>query len=408
MISGTAEPGARIVLNGNSALTATVASNGTWALTVPDAAVTFGIGPYTLSAVATDAAGNAGTPTTRAIQIETQGPNYEISVPLAVATQQFSVGANKAGTAGVYLGTTLLGNAAAFIAGGSGVVQVQPQASLTVADLRVTDAAGNVGTLSHSGVNSSTSVVKVFLGTNNQADFMPPETITGTSGDDLLFGFGGPDVFNGFAGVDSIIGGDGNDTLLLTATSLDLNRASDQQLNSLELIDASGATAAIHVDLSRQTESFTVRAGAGGNNDTLVGGAGGDRLAGGRGADVLTGNAGNDLFEYAFGSGITPQNVGGDTITDFEGAGAAGGDLILLSQALFGLSTASGQIAAADFQAVSGNITAATQRIVFDQVTGTLYYNATSAAGDEVALVAIRSNGLPVSGLNANDIFIIA
>ena len=59
--------------------------------------------------------------------------------------------------------------------------------------------------------------------------------------------------------------------------------------------------------------------------DTLRGGAGNDRLIGGAGRDRLTGGAGNDIFRYE------RFTDGGDKITDFKGAGLAGGDKIDVS-----------------------------------------------------------------------------
>ncbi len=73
-------------------------------------------------------------------------------------------------------------------------------------------------------------------------------------------------------------------------------------------------------------------------DDVIQGGGGDDAITGGLGADTLTGGAGNDRF--TFGPGIprsdsTPLAV--DRITDFEGLGVAGGDVIDLPQNSSGL-----------------------------------------------------------------------
>lgn len=60
--------------------------------------------------------------------------------------------------------------------------------------------------------------------------------------------------------------------------------------------------------------------------DTLRGGGGADRLRGGDGVDSLAGGSGADIFEFAQTSHSSRRYT--DTILDFEGAGAAGGDLI--------------------------------------------------------------------------------
>jgi len=57
----------------------------------------------------------------------------------------------------------------------------------------------------------------------------------------------------------------------------------------------------------------------------LTGDAGNNRITGGLGADILTGGGGNDTFVFR------PGEVFGDTIVDFNGAGAGAGDLLLFS-----------------------------------------------------------------------------
>ena len=47
-------------------------------------------------------------------------------------------------------------------------------------------------------------------------------------------------------------------------------------------------------------------------------------LDGGEGADILTGGKGNDLFVFRAGQ------ADGDVVTDFQGSGAVGGDMLKL------------------------------------------------------------------------------
>lgn len=67
----------------------------------------------------------------------------------------------------------------------------------------------------------------------------------------------------------------------------------------------------------------------GSRGDTLIGNAGVDTLHGGAGADRLTGGADDDFF--VFNSTSESGSWFRDVITDFTGAGAAGGDLIDVS-----------------------------------------------------------------------------
>jgi Ca2+-binding RTX toxin-like protein len=76
-------------------------------------------------------------------------------------------------------------------------------------------------------------------------------------------------------------------------------------------------------------------------NDELFGGKGADQISGGDGddeiegeehADILTGGAGNDQFNF-FTNPFQPDStlLLRDVVTDFEGVGITGGDVIRLS-----------------------------------------------------------------------------
>jgi Ca2+-binding RTX toxin-like protein len=66
----------------------------------------------------------------------------------------------------------------------------------------------------------------------------------------------------------------------------------------------------------------------GAGDDTLDGSGGNDTLVAGAGADVLTGGAGDDLFLFDVAGLPNSPPATPDLITDFEGAGVAGGDRI--------------------------------------------------------------------------------
>jgi hypothetical protein len=115
------------------------------------------------------------------------------------------------------------------------------------------------------GVNTTEFVLTVIVGSNAS------ETLTGTSGADLILGRGGADTLNGGDGADLLCGGNGADTVN--------GGDGDDTLNG------------------------------GRGNDVLSGGDGDDVLRGGLGADVLTGGEGADSFSGGAGS---------DTNTDFD------------------------------------------------------------------------------------------
>ncbi|WP_448505958.1 retention module-containing protein [Immundisolibacter sp.] len=134
------------------------------------------------------------------------------------------------------------------------------------------DSVSQVFDVTLSGSSGGSFTVEGLAATSNAG-----QTVTGSSGHDLLLGASGHDTLNG---------GDGNDTL---------------------------------------------NGGAG--NDTLNGGTGNDILIGGPGADILTG--GDDSDHFVFRS--EDLGTGVDTIIDFNvAAPASGGDVLDISDLLAG------------------------------------------------------------------------
>ncbi|MFN6541380.1 MAG: beta strand repeat-containing protein [Nostoc sp. EkiNYC01] len=116
-------------------------------------------------------------------------------------------------------------------------------------------------------------------------------------------------------------------------------------------------------------------------DDLLRGGSGNDSLIGGRGNDTLVGGVGADFFVYNSNAQFTTTAVGIDTITDFN---RSEGDKIVLDKTTFSAITSAvgtGFSNANDFQITNlGGTSTAT--IVYDSVSGQLFYNQNgSAAG---------------------------
>ena len=128
------------------------------------------------------------------------------------------------------------------------------------------------------------------------------DTITGSQGADSIT-LNSNDTVIGFVGADTISGGNyyGNNTLILNGTSIDLNNASDAQLSGVQIIDASSAVSPTLIDLSKQTEVFTILASST-VATSIIGSAGDDAFTvftstetidGGAGSNTLTVNATN-------------------------------------------------------------------------------------------------------------------
>lgn len=191
--------------------------------------------------------------------------------------------------------------------------------------------------------------------------------ILGNAAANELYGFGGNDVMQGGAGNDTYYvheagdrvfekSGEGTDTV---KTTVSYTLTEDQSIEVLktEYVDADATLTLIGND----------------RNNVIEGHRGSDIINGKAGSDTLTG--GDDGYVrdvFVFDTALGPSNI--DRITDF-GAGWFNSDVIHLDDAVFkGLAT--GGLAAAAFKnTVRGSIDA-DDRILYDENTGALSYDA--------------------------------
>ena len=179
------------------------------------------------------------------------------------------------------------------------------------------------------------------------------DALTGDAGSNTLSGGAGNDTLAGLGGADHLLGGDDADTLY----------------------GDSGA-------------------------DTLVGGNGDDLLEGGAGNDTLTGDAGEDSFRF----NSMPGAGHIDTVTDFEGAGAAGGDVLMLDHDwFFGMSA--GALADDAFQTGTVALAFAT-RILYNPSTGALFFDQDGSL-TTFSPVQFATLGTSPAGLAAGDLLIV-
>ncbi|OMH27140.1 DUF4214 domain-containing protein [Motiliproteus sp. MSK22-1] len=204
------------------------------------------------------------------------------------------------------------------------------------------------------------------------------DTLSGEGGDDILEGGPGVDAMSGGAGADTFVytaasdlsgaeqiqGGEGDDTIQVNSSTLDLSAA---QITDIEIVQLSADTTEIMIS-GAQYDALTTLSGttastlifsdrvtfqmsedsilsgitaietrgtqsadlSGNSSDNrLTTGSGIDQLTGGAGADVLEGGGGDDIYVYNAASDSQFSNgntFNGDTLVEFNFSG----DRILL------------------------------------------------------------------------------
>ena len=242
------------------------------------------------------------------------------------------------------------------------------------------------------------------------------DTIRGAGGNDSLFGGLGDDRLNGAAGADAAHGGAGDDIYLVdslgdsaienAAEGTDLVRSGisfklGANLENLVLTDAavkgegnSLANAITGNELANMLLGLAGKDSLLGEegNDNLRGGRGMDELVGGVGVDKLTGNGGRDAFVFD-----TAPGGGVDKVRDFD----AGKDLFWLDKDIF--AAIGNKLGKAEF-AIGKKAGDASDRIIFDEDTGRLFYDANGNAAGGKLLFAKLAKG---AGLDHTDFVMI-
>ncbi|GAB4201770.1 MAG: calcium-binding protein [Coleofasciculaceae cyanobacterium] len=206
----------------------------------------------------------------------------------------------------------------------------------------------------------------LFGGTDN-------DLMLGGAGTDYLYGEANDDTFFGGQDSDNLFGGDGNDVLYggdFTWFSTDSDASTDYLLggNGDDALYGSGGDDFLYGE-----------SGA----DSLNGGAGIDWLTGNAGNDLLTGNTGADRFLYNAYRAFRSDDIGVDTINDFNWGE---GDKIVLGKETFTALESLGGTGFSvwsEFASVSSDAAAEGSNafIVYNYINGKLFYNANGSAG---------------------------
>jgi serralysin len=234
------------------------------------------------------------------------------------------------------------------------------------------------------------------------------DTLFGDSGNDRLYGRTGDDQLHGGDGNDRLYGEDGDDLFdggagtdiayYSTATAgvtvnLGIVGAQDTVSNGFDtLVGIERIIASAyddHLTGSNAGETFNGQNGndaidGGGGRDYIFGEAGNDIISGGLGNDRLYGGAGQDNFRF---DTLPNTSTNWDYISDYSVAD----DTIQLSQAVFSTIDSVGALSAAEFRLGSAAADAS-DRIIYDQARGYIYYDADgNGAGHQVLFARVAA-----------------
>jgi Ca2+-binding RTX toxin-like protein len=235
----------------------------------------------------------------------------------------------------------------------------------------------------------------------------PGQVINGTAGNDTLSGTSGNDTINGLGGNDLLLAGStGGADVFDGGTGTD----------SIEFKER--ATSAVVVDFgtgsisggSSGTISFSnvERVVAGNFNDRLSGNAASQTLTGQSGADTLAGAGGVDTLWCGAGADTFIFRETGTGNADRISDWASGSDKVALDNAVMTALGGDGNFSSGDarFAAGAGFTSGrdATDRVIYNTTTGSLYYDADGSGSGAAQLIATVLNAPAVA---ATDIVVI-
>jgi Ca2+-binding RTX toxin-like protein len=250
------------------------------------------------------------------------------------------------------------------------------------------DGGAHTDTASYVDATAGVTVSLAISGAQNTGGagvdtLLSIEKLTGSAYNDKLTGDTGNNMLDGGAGADMLTGGAGDDIYYVDHVGDNVVEVNDGGTDRIfssvsyslagRIVETLALTGATNIDATGNGRVNALNGNSGNNSlwgldggDQLNGGAGDDRLYGGLGRDTLTGGAGSDWF--GFDTALGGDNV--DRIVDFSVVD----DTILLEDAVF-TGLAVGGLPAAAFH-IGAAAADASDRILYDSVTGNLYFDA--------------------------------
>ena len=278
---------------------------------------------------------------------------------------------------------------------------------VTLASGTVEDLAGNdyLGTTTYDFTTSNTvptALSSYTLSTTepNDLTYIGSSDFAGTgnSKNNIITSSIGNDILDGGKGTDTLIGGKGNDRYIVDS----IKDIVVEEVNSgIDTIQSSVTfSLAALVNVENLTLIGTKAINGTGNNldNTMLGNSAKNMINGGLGNDILTGGNSADTFQF---NTALNSNTNIDTITDFVHST----DKIELSRSIMSSLNSGTKLNPLDF-VLSTGVLDASDRIIYDQSNGALYYDADGSgavAAIQIAIIGVETH----ANLTATD-FILA
>jgi Ca2+-binding RTX toxin-like protein len=223
--------------------------------------------------------------------------------------------------------------------------------------------------------------------------------LTGNASGNQIIGNDGNNVINGGGGVDQMTGRGGNDTYFVDNATDTVTESGGQGIDTVRTSVSWTLTAGADVEILRTTSDFGAIDLTGNSSGNVVIGNNASNILNGRdGNDELWGGSGHDsfLFDTALDAAF---NV--DIIADFDVPDDTNlnDDTILLDDAVFSSSLGLGNISAGEF-VTGATAQDANDRIIYDDVTGALFYDSDGNGGTAAIQFAELTPGLALTNLD--------
>ena len=265
-------------------------------------------------------------------------------------------------------------------------------------DIYIVDNVGDVVT---EAAGAGTDTIRTSLASYSIASLVNVENLTGTAATgqtltgnanvNVITGGAGDDILDGGAGIDTLIGGVGNDIYIVDSTTDTITEAVNAGTDTVQSSVTFSLAALANIENLSLLGTAIINATGNAAANVIVGNSAANVINGGLGNDALTGGLGADTFVFNTTLGAT--NV--DNITDFSVID----DTINLENTGAGLFTAlatTGTLAANAFWTGSA-AHLASDRIIYNAVTGDLLYDADGTGATLAVRFATLGSGLSLT-----------